>query len=192
MKHIKVANTSHPVLEWIKNRWSPRSFFQEEIEQSDLDTILEAASWAASANNEQPWHYVYAHRGTSGYENLLETLNPSNAVWAKDAAVLVAAIANTKFSVTGKENVAAFHDVGMANAQLLLQALSMNIYGHPMGGFDKIKLAERLHLAEDQVPVCMIALGFLDVPEKLEEPLRTRETQVRQRKSIQEISTQLS
>lgn len=192
MKTIKTANTFHPVIDLIKDRWSPRSFFQEEIEQNDLDTILEAASWAPSANNEQPWHYIYAHRGTPGYDTLKSCLAPSNRVWAKDAGVLIAAIVRKTFTATEKENRTAMHDLGMANANLILQALTMNIYGHLMGGFDKEKLTADLGLTTDQEPVCMIALGFLDVPEKLEEPLRTRETQVRQRKALEEFTTHLS
>lgn len=192
MKTIKTAETFHPVIDLIKNRWSPRSFFQEEIEQNDLDTILEAASWAASANNEQPWHYVYAHRGTEGYETLKSSLVASNAAWAKDASVLVASIVRKTFTATGKENRTAMHDVGMANANLVLQALTMNIYAHLMGGFDREKLSADLGLTADQEPVCVMALGFLDIPEKLEEPLRTRETQVRQRKALEEITTHLS
>ncbi|MDB5272855.1 MAG: nitroreductase [Chitinophagaceae bacterium] len=191
MSTIKTAQTQHPVLDLIKKRWSPRSFFQEEMEQADLDTILEAASWAASANNEQPWQYVYAHRGTEGYETLKSCLNPMNQTWAKDSAVLIAAIARKTFA-SGDDNKWALHDLGMANAQLLLQALSMNIYGHPMAGFNREKLSELLSLNEQQEAVCMIALGFLDIPDKLDEPLRSRETQVRQRKPLTAFTTLLS
>lgn len=192
MKNIKTAHTYHPVIDLIKNRWSPRSYFQEEIEQNDLDTILEAASWAPSANNEQPWQYIYAHRGTAGFDVLKSALNPANAAWAKDASVLIAAVARKTFAANEMPNRSAMHDLGMANANLLLQALTMNIYGHLIGGFDREKLTADLGLTTDQDAVCMIALGFLDVPEKLEEPLRTRETQARQRKAIEEFSTRLS
>lgn len=192
MKTVKTAHTFHPVIDLIKNRWSPRSFFQEEIEQNDLNTILEAASWAPSANNEQPWHYIYAHRGSAGYETLKNALAPANAAWAKDAAVLIAAIARKTFAANDTANRSAMHDLGLANAHLLLQASSMNIYGHLMGGFDREKLTADLGLTTDQDAVCLIALGFLDVPEKLEEPLRSRETQARQRKALEEITTHLS
>ena len=192
MKTIKTANTFHPVIDLIKNRWSPRSFFQEEIEQNDLDTILEAASWAPSANNEQPWHYIYAHRGTEGYETIKSALNPSNIAWAKDAGVLIAAIARKTFAANDVTNRSAMHDLGMANSNLLLQALSMNIYGHLIGGFNNEKLTADLALTTDQDVVCVIALGFLDVPEKLEEPLRGRETAARQRKALEEFTTHLS
>ena len=192
MSKIKIANTFHPVIDLIKNRWSPRSFFQEEIEQNDLDAILEAASWAPSANNEQPWQYIYAHRGSEGFETLKSCLAPTNAAWAKDASVLLASISRKTFSLTDKENRTAMHDVGMANANLIMQALSMNIYGHFMGGFDKEKLTADLGLTTHQEPVCMIALGFLDVAEKLEEPLLSREIQVRQRKALEEFTTHLS
>ncbi|HSZ71435.1 MAG TPA: nitroreductase family protein [Cytophagaceae bacterium] len=191
MHSVKKATTHHPVIDLIKNRWSPRSFFQEEIEQEDLDTLLEAASWAASANNEQPWQYIYAHRGTEGYETIKSCLAPFNASWAKDAGVLMATIVQKNYTATQKDNRTAMHDVGMANANLLLQAVSMNIYGHPMGGFDLEKLHAVLNLKEDQDIACVIALGYLDIPDKLEEILRIRETQSRQRKALAEFTKRL-
>lgn len=191
MKHIKIANTQYPVIDVIKNRWSARSFMQEEIEQKDLDTILEAASWAASAMNEQPWHYIYAHRGSTGFETIKNALMPGNTPWAKDASVLLVAVVHKTHASNGKPNATALHDLGLANANLLLQATSMNIYGHIMGGFDAHKITTSLSLDEDLQPVCVIALGFLDVPEKLEEPYRSRELQARERKPLEAFTTQL-
>lgn len=192
MSTVKIAQTTHPVLDLIKNRWSPRSFMQEEIEQKDLETLLEAASWAPSAMNEQPWEYIYAHRGTAGFETIKKCLLPGNAPWAKEAAVLLVSIARTIYTANQKENTVALHDVGMANAQLILQAQSMNIYGHMMGGFDREQLNAVLQLTREQYPICVIALGYLDIPDKLEEPFRSRELQARQRKSVQAFSRVLA
>jgi nitroreductase len=189
---IKTAQTQYPVIDLIKNRWSPRSFMQEEIDQKDVNTLLEAASWAPSAMNEQPWEYIYAHRGTAGFETLKNCLLPGNSPWAKDAAVLLVSMARTMYTANQKINASALHDVGMANAQLLLQAQAMNIYGHMMGGFDQEKLRSALSLQEHQQAICVIALGYLDIPEKLEEPFKTRELQARQRKSLQEIAKELA
>jgi len=191
MAHIKIAQTQTPVIDLIKNRWSPRSFMQEEIEQADIDTLLEAASWAPSANNEQPWQYIYAQRGTAGFDLIKNCLNGANASWAKDASVLLVSIARKTFAGNQQENHSAMHDLGMSNMYLLTQALSMNIYGHMMGGFDKPKLTEALGLNSDQEIACVMALGFLDIPEKLEEPFKGRETSARSRKPSSDFAKQL-
>lgn len=181
---IKHAVTQFPVLDLIKERWSARSYSPKAISKEDASTLFEAASWAASANNEQPWEYIYAHKGTPGFDTIWEGLLPGNQPWNKNAAILIAAIARKTIAATGNPNGYADHDLGMANAHLLLQASSMEIHGHIMGGFDKAKLTAALNLTEDQALVCVISLGYLDAPEKLEEPFKTRELTPRSRKSV--------
>jgi nitroreductase len=188
---IKEAKTSYPVIDLIRKRWSARSFSGKNISQNDLNTILEAASWAPSANNEQPWQYYYAFHGSENFQKLWECLLPGNQPWTKNASVLIAAVARKTYAANQKENPVAIHDLGMANSQLFLQATAMNIYGHPMAGFDKAKLSDFLHLNDQQEAVCMIALGYLDNPEKLEEPFKTREISPRQRKPLEEFATKL-
>jgi nitroreductase len=184
---IKEAKTEHPVLDIIKKRWSARSFSPQKISDTDMATLFEAASWAASAGNIQPWMYVYAHKGTKGFDSLFDCLDGGNQIWNKNASVLIASI-KRKTADNKKENAWASHDTGMANAQLFLQAVSMEIYPHPMAGFDKEKLAKVLDLDEDHEPVCMISLGYLDEPEQLEEPFRTREITPRTRKPVSEFT----
>jgi nitroreductase len=188
---IKDATTHYPVIDLIRKRWSARSFSDKNISENDLKTILEAASWAPSANNEQPWQYFYSFQGNDGFQKLWECLLPGNQPWTKKASVLIAAVARKTYAANQKDNPVAIHDLGMANAQLFLQALSMNIYGHPMAGFDKGKLSSLLKLNDQQEAVCMIALGYLDDPEKLEEPFKTRELSPRQRKPLEEFATKL-
>jgi nitroreductase len=184
----KIANTTHPVIDLIKDRWSARSFSNKEISQQDLETILEAGSWAFSSNNAQPWHFVYAHRHDASFQKLVNCLMPGNQPWAKNAAVLMVVLADKK-NANGSENRIARHDVGAANATLMLQALTMGIYGHVMGGFDAAKVIETLGIDPEVLdPVVMIALGYLDAPEKLEEPFKTRELSTRSRKSVNEIA----
>lgn len=186
------SNTKAPVTTYdlhplIGKRWSPRAFSGESISDEQVHELLEAARWAASSNNEQPWEYVYALKGTKGFEDLWETLLPGNQPWSGNAAVLIAAIARNTFSRNGKPNLWATHDLGMANAQLILQAAHRDIYGHMMGGFDKGKLSELLNLDDDRAPVAMIALGYKAEPETLEEPFRSRELAPRVRKPLEEI-----
>lgn len=187
MSHIKIATTKHDVLDLIKNRWSPRSFSDKEISEKDLHTILEAAGWAASANNEQPWQYYYASKGNPGFVQITDTLAGGNKPWAQHANVLIVAVARKTFEANHAENVAAIHDLGMANAHLLLQASSLDIYTHMMGGFDRAKISATLGLTENQTPVAVIALGYLDDAEKLEEPFKTREITPRSRKPLSDF-----
>lgn len=189
---VKIAKTKHDVIDVIKNRWSARSFSDKSISENDLHTLFEAASWAFSANNAQPWEYIYAHKAdTEAFNKLHSCLMAGNLPWTKNAAVLMAVLAHKKLD-NGHENKAAKHDVGSANTSLMLQATSMNIYGHVMGGFDSGKAIEALNInTEVMEPVVFIALGYLDAPEKLEEPFKTREITPRTRKPLSEIVKRL-
>lgn len=180
----KEAKSKYPIIDIIKKRWSPRAFSTKEVSKKDIHTIFEAASWAASGNNEQPWEYFYATRGSKGFQQLWDCLMPGNQPWAKDAAVLVAAVALKTIANTGAPNLTAVHDLGLANSNLLLQATSMDIYAHCMAGFVKTKLQKTLNLSKDEEPVCMIALGYLGNAEDLEEPYKTREYSKRVRKPL--------
>lgn len=186
---IKEAKTEHKVHELIKKRWSARSFSEKEITQEELDTILEAAGWAFSAMNYQPWRYIYAFKKDSeNFSKLADCLAGSNKTWGKEASVLIMSLAKKKYD-NGVSNKAALHDVGAANATLMLQATSMNIYGHLMGGFDKEKAIELFNIdITEYEPIVFIALGYLDTPEKLEEPFKTREVTPRTRKAITEFA----
>ncbi len=172
---IKAASTQYDVASFITNRFSPRAFSAESISETVMNTLFEAASWAASANNEQPWAYYFAHKKTEGFDKISDCLMPGNQVWAKHAAALVVTVARKTFERNGSDNVAAEHDLGMANATLLLQARALDVFAHPMGGFDKIKAAEMLGLNENRLPICVLALGYLGDAEQLEEPFKSRE-----------------
>jgi nitroreductase len=190
--NIKKATTENPVHDLISSRWSARSFSGKAISQADLETLLEAASWAFSANNAQPWQYVYAHRSdTESFQKLWSCLMPGNQPWTDKAAVLMVSLIKKNFD-NGKPNNTAKHDLGAANATLMLQATSMGIYGHPMAGFEKGKTVEALGLDPDEVePVAFIALGYLDEADKLEEPFKGRELTPRTRKPVAEFAEQI-
>lgn len=185
---IKTANTVNPVIELLRKRWSPRSFSARELSAEDMLTLLEAASWSFSGGNLQPWFYIYAYRATPGFERILNNLSLGNQGWAKNAAVLMVSLAKRERD-PGKPNLWSKHDLGAANMQMVLQALSMNIYGHFMGGFDSNKMAESLNIDTTiYEPVACIALGYPGDPGVLVESLRIRETEERKRKNIDEIS----
>lgn len=188
----KTAITKTPVNELIKKRWSPRSFAEQEISNDSMETILEAGTWAASSMNEQPWKYVYAFKGSEGFDKLASCLVPGNQSWAQNGAVLLMSLAKKKFDYKDRPNRHAMHDVGAANSTLMLQAADLDIYGHMMGGFDKDKTIAEFNIDTDEWEVaCFIVLGYLDEPEKLDEPLRTREKATRSRKAVHEISQQI-
>lgn len=186
---IKTAPVPPGVIEPIKKRWSVRAFSPELIQQDELETLFEAASWAPSAMNEQPWRYIAAIKGTPGFDRLASALAPSNKIWAEQAAVLVLSIAQTRFHSNGKPNHYAMYDTGAANYGLLLQAQSMNIYGHIMGGFDHESAARLFALTENQSPVAVIALGYPGSPDELPDALRMRELSPRNRKPISDFVT---
>lgn len=185
---IKEAKTIYPVNELIRKRWSARSFSEKEITDDELNTIFEASSWAFSSMNYQPWRYIYVKRSDKEkFEKFVDCLSEGNKPWAKNASVLIFSLAKKNYD-DGVKNISALHDVGAANANLILQAVSMNIYGHLMGGYSRSKAIELFNIdTEEYEPVVFIALGYLDAPEKLDEPFRTREITPRTRKSIDEF-----
>lgn len=183
----KEAVTQYPVHEFIRQRWSARSFADRPIEPEALMTLLEAASWASSSMNEQPWIYLYAHKGEPAFQQMFDCLLPGNR-WADGAQVLLLSLARKNFTSNGKLNRHALYDVGAANTTLVLQAASMDIFGHQMGGFDMQKTIETFQIPDDLEPMCFIALGYLDDAEKLEEPFRTRELTPRKRKALSEFA----
>ena len=191
MSNAKIAVTEHEVSDLIKHRWSPRSFTQQAITEKDMRTILEAGSWAPSANNSQPWRYIYAHRGTEGFEKIFATLAPGNQPWAKNAAALVLAIGIKELPDTQQKNFYFMHDTGMSNSFMLMQAFGMGISSHIMAGFNKAQAIESLAIPPNEEPVCVIAFGYRDDADKLEEPYRTRELAPRSRKPLAEFTTLL-
>lgn len=188
MSTHKHAQTQYPVADFIKHRWSPRSFTSQPIQDEDLRTLFEAAAWAPSAMNEQPWRFVYAHRAqTEAFQNLWNCLLPGNQPWAKNAAVLVVVLARKTMGPNNDLNRHYLHDTGLATGNLLLQAGTMGIHGHVMGGFDMAKTQEVLHLPADLEPASFLALGYVGEAEQLEEPFRSRELAARSRKPLREF-----
>jgi len=184
---IKTAVTRLPVIDIIKNRWSARAFSDQNLTEVHLLTLIEAASWAPSSINEQPWRYRYGLKGTFAFGQMWDCLMIGNQPWAKDAAAMVLCTAKKTFEKNGKDNRHAMHDTGMANAFLMLQATQMGIYGHIMGGYDPDKIRKTFQLPDDEEDVCIIALGFLGSPEQLEEPFRTREVTPRSRRAVEDF-----
>ena len=185
----KPAETEHAVHELIQRRWSPRAFAARAVEPEKLRSLLEAARWAASCFNEQPWSFIVAAKDDEGdaYERLVGCLVEANALWAGRAPVLMISVARLAFKRNDKPNRHAFHDVGQAAAHLALQATALGLAVHQMAGFDVSKAREQFNIPEGFDPVAAIAVGYPGDPEDLPEDLRARELGPRARRPLEEF-----
>lgn len=157
----KSAPVGPHVHELIRERFSPRVFADRSIPAEEAMSLLEAAQWAPSSYNAQPWAFVVATRDEpEDFERLLSCLVPFNQNWAKSASMLVITAARATFERNGKPNAHAWHDVGLAIAQLTIQAESLGLGVHQMAGFDAGKAREKLAVPEDWDPVTAVAIGY--------------------------------
>ena len=180
------ADTHHPIHELFSERWSPRAFSTRPVEREKLQSLFEAARWAPSAANKQPWTFLFAtQEDTEAHARFAAGLNEMNLIWAQHAPVLVLAVAQL-YPYPGKEHVS-FFDLGMATSNLLAQAVNLGLTTHPMGGFDAQKLRDTLKIPEGHEILAMIALGYPGSADSLPEALREREALPRQRKTQQEF-----
>ena len=181
------AETSVSVHEIIASRRSPRSFNEAEtISDENLTAILEAARWAPSAFNGQPWRFYVGKRGDEVFSQIMTSLGDFNKSWAKNASALILVAGKT---VRGDGSIHADYqfDCGLAVAQLVIETHHRGLIAHQMTGFDKAVAQEVLSIAADQLPVVVIAVGTQDAPEKLSGSLLERELAPRQRLPLSEI-----
>jgi nitroreductase len=183
----KPAESSAPLHELIRERWSPRAFADRGIEPQKVRSLLEAARWAPSSFNGQPWSYIVATKDEpEEFARLASCLVDGNS-WAKRAPLLLLAVAKTNFAHNGQPNRHAFHDVGMANENLVLQAAAMGLAVHQMAGFVVDRARELFQIPEGQEPATMLAVGYPGELNDLPEPLRARESSPRSRKPLAEM-----
>jgi nitroreductase len=181
----KIAETQVPIHELIRRRWSPRAFSELPVGPDKLLSLFEAARWAASSNNEQPWSFLVAtQEDPKNYADMLGVLVDFNRSWANKAPVLILTLAHTQFEKDGKPNRHAFYDLGQAAANLALQATALGLTAHQMAGFNVEAARERFAVPAGWEPVSMIALGYPGDPDSLTEKLRQREIAQRQRKPL--------
>jgi nitroreductase len=184
----KLAETQIPIHDLIRRRWSPRAFSEQRVESGKLHSVLEAARWAPSSRNEQPWAYLVATRDNpEDYEALAGVLMDSNRAWAGNAPVLILTIAHTRLEKDDQPNRHGFYDLGQGTANLIFQATSLGLATHQMGGFRADAARERFSIPEGWEPVSVIALGYPGNAESLPEPLREREMAPRRRKPLEEF-----
>jgi nitroreductase len=184
----KPAETQTPIHELIGRRWSTRAFSDRPVEPDKLRSVLEAARWAPSSRNEQPWAYLLATReDPKNFEDMLGVLMDMNRAWAQKAPVLILTLAHTRLEKDGTPNHLGFHDLGQATSNLVTQATSLGLSTHQMGGFDIEAARERFGVPAGWEPVSVIALGYPGEAESLPESLREREKAQRHRKPLGEF-----
>ena len=184
----KLAETKYPIHELLQRRWSPRVFSPRPVSPEALRTLLEAARWAPSSFNEQPWAYMVATKDNSEeFQALLTTLVEGNRSWAQHASVLMLCVAKANFERTGKSNRHAFYDAGQATMSLVVQATALGLGVHQMAGFSVEKARELFSIPQDWEPVAAIALGYLVEADAVPDDLRTREFASRSRKPLEEF-----
>jgi len=183
----KSAATDDPVHELMAERWSSRSFAEGNLAPEVLGSLFEAARWAPSCYNDQPWTFLVATRADgAGFERFAACLHEGNS-WARAAPVLILTVARTSFQHDGGRNRHALHDVGLATGNLVLQAQAMGLATHQMAGFDVDRAAAAVGLPEGFEPVTMIAVGRRGTPERLPGDLREREVAPRTRRPLSEM-----
>ena len=186
---IKKASTDHPVHEVIESRWSPYKFLPDRlIPREDLFSLLEAARWAPSSYNEQPWRFIIAPKEqTDEFEKLLSCLVKANQDWAKNSSVLMLGVTHLTFDRNGKENKAAMHDLGAAVSHLSFEATIRGISVHQMIGIEPQKAKKIYGIPEKYEVLIACALGYPDLNEAATDPLTIRDKTPRARKTISEI-----
>jgi len=185
---VKLADTEYPIHELLKKRWSPRAFSEKSIDTELLNQLFEAARWAPSSYNEQPWRFIVARKNdTEAYEQLASVMNEFNQSWAMDAPVLVLALTKTTFDLDGRDNPHAGHDLGQAIAHLTFEATKNDLYVHQMAGISPEKARELYDISDDYNPMTMFAIGYKGQPESLDEKMKKQETSPRIRKDLEEI-----
>lgn len=185
---LKPAPTDYPIHELLRERWSPRAFSEQAVPAEVLRSLFEAARWAPSSSNEQPWAFLVATKDDQAFHTkLLSTLVEANQVWAKHAPVLGIAVSELAFARSNHPNRNAFYDTGAAVADLTVEATSRGLFVHQMGGFDPRKAIELFSIPTGWEPIAAFVIGYPSEPQTLPETLRERELAARARKPLTEF-----
>lgn len=188
----KRVPSDYPLTELLAARWSPRAFAETPVEEEKLRGVLEAARWAASSSNVQPWRFLVTRRGTEAFDKLRACLAEGNKPWTVQVPVLILTLTDTVLPAKGEkpatENRYALHDLGLAVGNLTVQATASGLFLHQMAGFSADKAKAAFEIPEPYKPVSVIALGYLGDDEGLPEGLRERERAPRERKALTEIA----
>ncbi|MGA3263093.1 MAG: nitroreductase family protein [Terracidiphilus sp.] len=188
VNNLKQAPAVEGVLPVFHSRWSPRSFTDREVAPADLVRVFEAARWAASSRNEQPWRFLVGARNSLTYKKIFDSLAAANQAWAASAPVLILGAASAKFAHNGESNRVALYDLGAAASYLTLQAAALGLATHQMAGFDQAAARQAFEIPEDYALGAVIALGYQGEPAALSnEQHLAQEIAPRQRKPLKDF-----
>jgi nitroreductase len=179
------APSAEPIHDLVSHRWSPRAFADRPVEPQKMRSLFEAARWASSSYNAQPWFYIVTTKDdTENFNRILQCFVEFNQGWAKNAPVIALSVARLKFEHNGEPNRHAFHDVGSASANLALQAAALGLQVHQMAGILPDKARELFRIPEGYEAVAGLALGYPGDPASLPDQLKEREVAPRERKQV--------
>jgi nitroreductase len=184
--HVKLARPDHPIAEHLAARWSPYVFDPRPVPAAELCSLFEAARWAPSSYNEQPWRYLVARREEpEAHARLLSCLVEANQAWARHAPVLALGIAVLRFARNDRPNRAAHHDLGLAAGNLLAQATLRGLSVHQMIGIDPERARELYAIPAQAEALTALAIGYAGDPERAGDPkLAERERTPRERRPL--------
>jgi len=181
----KPAGTDHPIHDLLRRRWSPRAFSNQQVMPETLASLFEAVRWAPSSDNEQPWHFLVATKDRpEEFDRLLGCLKDGNIRWVKNAPVLLITVTRLRFEEDQSLNRHAFHDIGLAVANLTVEAMSRGLFVHQMAGLFPEKVKEVYGIPDGFEAVTAVALGYPGDPATMSEDLRRREMAARTRKPL--------
>jgi nitroreductase len=188
MTALKYAAPDHPIHELLAKRWSPYAFADRPVSDADLRSVFEAARWAASSYNEQPWSYIVATKANpAAFERLLSCLVEGNQAWAQVAPVIALGCTRLHFTRNNKPNAAAVHDLGLASASLTLEATARGLVVHQMIGILPDHARVLYRIPEGVQPLTGLAIGYVADPTALPEKYRERDLAPRSRKALAEF-----
>jgi len=184
----KQAQPDHPIHDLLARRWSPYAFDGRSVSREDALALFEAARWAASSYNEQPWRFIIALSSDKpAFDQVLSCLVEANQQWAQRTGLLALGVISTSFARNGKPNRVALHDLGLAAANLTLEATARGLSVHQMAGIDPDRARQVFGVPQGFEVATAIAVGYRTPPEQLSGELRERETAPRSRKPLREI-----
>ncbi len=183
----KTTPTQFNIHPHIEQRWSTRAFDTKSVEPEKIKSLLEAARWAASAFNEQPWRFIVGTDHNPTYKKILETLVEWNQIWAGQAPVLILNVAKRSFTHNGKKNVTFKYDLGQAVANMAIEAVNQGLFSHQMSGFDAEKAGQLFQIPEDYQAISVIAVGYYKENAELPQDMLDGELKPRVRKAFNEL-----
>ena len=184
----KNAATDHRIHNTLAVRWSPYAFSDKPVPTQDLASVFEAARWAPSSYNEQPWRYIVGVKGQGDtHARILECLVEANRAWAQNAPVLALGVVVRTFTLNGEPNKAAEHDLGLASANLVTEATTRRLFVHQMIGLDPDAARSAFAIPENAEAFTAMAIGYRETSDNMNQALLERDTKPRERRALDEF-----